>query len=95
MFYFSWPEVLTLSLKNQQFLNFNCVLLIIQFAEGLNLLMTHELGLISSLGLDGRKDVQPIKSTWSIYIQRFAFLRGIIRDIKQTTHCSTYLKSAS
>ena len=57
--------------------------------------MTHELGLISSLGLDGRKDIQPIKSTWSISIQRFAFLRGIIRDIKQTTHFSTYLKSAS
>ena len=34
MLYFSWHKVLTLSLKNQKFLNFNCVLLIIKFVEG-------------------------------------------------------------
>ena len=40
MLYFSRHKVLTLSLKNKQFLNFNCALLIIKFEKGLKIMLS-------------------------------------------------------
>ena len=43
--YVSWHKVLVWSLKNQWFLNFNCVLSLIKLAEGLEILLSWPLGI--------------------------------------------------
>ena len=50
---------------------------------------SYELGMISSVRLGGRKEVQLKKSAWSICIQSlklasYSLLRGIMIDVKQT-----------
>ena len=42
------------------------------------------LGLISSMRLDGRKDIQSLKSAWSIFATLYPLKRGIIKEVKRT-----------
>ena len=59
------------------------------------------LGLISSMRLDDRKDIQYVKPAWSECIQSFkpasfSLSRGMIKDVKHThTHTHTHTHSSN
>ena len=57
-------------------------------------LRVSELGLISSMRLDGRKDIQSVKSAWSVLhaelkARVLPLYRGIAKDVKRTHEIET------
>ena len=58
------------------------------------MLRVYGLGLIFSTTLDGRKDIQSVKSGWSVCVQSlnpafYPLWKGIIRGVKQTRNTNS------